>query len=271
MIQHTVEKITPKLAEAYLELNTFNRQARLAHVARLANDMASGRWVMNGAPIVFNGDGTLLDGQHRLLAIVRAGVPVDMLVVRGVSKTAMATIDSNVSRTAADVLSIDGLKNTNRTAAAVRILLSLKDGQYNSTKKRSNSEIYAFLQQHPMLPDAVTEVYDAAKLLRSAAVIPWFYLATHFTKQGILHETRTARQALDTIVSGIPAYDGDPMHVFRERVIRSDVSLQAVSDRLSFLWTLIASWNAFVHGEKSKICKIRRGPVGMIGVNFQDL
>ena len=81
-----VETITPEIAEAYMERNKINRSVSNHTVAKYANDMSNGMWQINGEPIVFDVNGNLKDGQHRLLAVIRAGVPVSMLVVRGVSE-----------------------------------------------------------------------------------------------------------------------------------------------------------------------------------------
>ena len=80
-----IELITPDQARQYLAFNTNNRNLRKAHVEKLANDIKNGRWVYNSATIVFNGDGTLLDGQHRLAAIIDADTPVKVAVARGVA------------------------------------------------------------------------------------------------------------------------------------------------------------------------------------------
>ncbi|KAF7277615.1 hypothetical protein GWI33_002970, partial [Rhynchophorus ferrugineus] len=79
-----VETITPDLARQYLAFNTHNRNVRSYRVKGYAADMRDGRWTLNGEAIKFSADGTLLDGQHRLQAVIEADVAVQMLVVRGV-------------------------------------------------------------------------------------------------------------------------------------------------------------------------------------------
>jgi len=81
----TQEKITPDMAQEYLKFNTENyRSLSKDRVISYASDMKNGRWQFNGESIKFSENGQLIDGQHRLQAIIRAGVPVDMLVIRGV-------------------------------------------------------------------------------------------------------------------------------------------------------------------------------------------
>ena len=81
-----VETITPQLAEIYLGKNTHNRNIRKPVVGKYANDMENGFWNFDGAPIRFADDGTLLDGQHRLHAIIKSNKAIDLLVVRGLKK-----------------------------------------------------------------------------------------------------------------------------------------------------------------------------------------
>ena len=82
----TVETITPAMAEEYLRHNEHNprKTASRRQVESYARDMAAGKWFINGEPIVFDANGDLKNGQHRLMAIIKANVPVDMYVVRGV-------------------------------------------------------------------------------------------------------------------------------------------------------------------------------------------
>lgn len=69
--------VTPAMATKWLEEgNTHNRKVRDSVVMRYAADMKAGRWKQTHQGIAFNGDGTLLDGQHRLFAIIEADTEV---------------------------------------------------------------------------------------------------------------------------------------------------------------------------------------------------
>ena len=82
----TVETITPAMAEEYLRHNEHNPRKRPNRkvIDSYAQDMKTGNWFINGEPIVFDANGDLKNGQHRLMAIIKANVPIEMLVVRGV-------------------------------------------------------------------------------------------------------------------------------------------------------------------------------------------
>jgi len=98
-----VMMVTPELAEKFLATNTNNRPVRPTHVRALAHSIMRGEWVVSHQGIAFSTQGVLLDGQHRLRAIVVAGTPVQMVVTTGVSESAFKVIDCGVRRTLADL------------------------------------------------------------------------------------------------------------------------------------------------------------------------
>lgn len=94
-----MELITKEIAIKYLEHNANNPRKKVNHnrVKGYAADMKAGKWSMNGEAIVFDADGNLKDGQHRLMAVVESGVPVLMFVVRGIDPS-IVLFDHNITR-----------------------------------------------------------------------------------------------------------------------------------------------------------------------------
>src|SRR5688500_13425048 len=100
MSEPTIEKvtITPQMAKDWLAANTHNRKLRDHHVVALSRDMKAGRWHDTGTPIKFDRAGVLLDGQHRLEAIVLADVPIQMWVFRGLESEVQDYMDTGLRR-----------------------------------------------------------------------------------------------------------------------------------------------------------------------------
>lgn len=98
--------VTPEIAAQFLLNNKSNRAMRRTHVARLADDIREGRWQLTHQGIAVSADGELLDGQHRLQAIIEAGVPVPMAVATGIAAdSAMGLmVDVGAVRSAADLI-----------------------------------------------------------------------------------------------------------------------------------------------------------------------
>ena len=108
-----VELITPVKAAEYLEHNLGNnRNIREHRVAAYARDMASGKWELTPSGIAFDEDGVLVDGQHRLRAVISADTPVYMNVTRNVPHDAVAAIDRGLKRNYSDAAKLAGIKDT---------------------------------------------------------------------------------------------------------------------------------------------------------------
>lgn len=103
--------ITPQVAQMMLEHNTHNRNLTESRAQAYARDMASGNWRYTGEGIKFGPDGTLLDGQTRLRAIVLSGVTITMPVWRGIDPDAQLVMDSGRPRSNSDALSLRGEKD----------------------------------------------------------------------------------------------------------------------------------------------------------------
>ena len=100
--------ITPAIAEEYLGKMRHNRTLRQQHVDRLAKDIANGRWTDSNDAIAFNEAGELINGQHRLNAIIKAGVGAQLLVVKGLEAKAMTNLDAGAKRLPSDALHLMG-------------------------------------------------------------------------------------------------------------------------------------------------------------------
>ena len=106
----TLEQITPAVARQYLARNVGNRPSSPTWVEQLAKMIIDGDWKLTHQGIAFNCDGTLKDGQQRLMAVVRAGRAVPMLVTRGLPNESMPIIDIHRRRTDVDALRIMGIE-----------------------------------------------------------------------------------------------------------------------------------------------------------------
>lgn len=98
--------ITPEIAKQMLLSNGSNRRLRAHRVSKYANDMRNGNWHLTGQTITFGSNGQLLDGQHRLAAVIEADVPVQFLVVTGAE--VVPTYDNGLPRSLADQLYLNG-------------------------------------------------------------------------------------------------------------------------------------------------------------------
>ena len=80
----SVEDITPEMAAAWLSNNFGHREIKQARVEKFANQMNEGDWQFNGKVIILSDTGMLMNGQHRLSAVVQSGKTMRSIVIRGV-------------------------------------------------------------------------------------------------------------------------------------------------------------------------------------------
>lgn len=104
-----IEKVTPLMAKKYLESNTKNRVIKPLHVKRMAQSMVNGDFLLTNMGIGFDTNGVLTDGQQRLHAVIKANVPVQMLVLRNLNPKARLVVDTGVIRTHSNSLQMSGL------------------------------------------------------------------------------------------------------------------------------------------------------------------
>lgn len=116
------EIITPTLAAQYLERNKHNRPLKNRSIQEYTQSMKAGMWRSNGEAIKFDTDGNLLDGQNRLWAVIESGIPVTMLVARGIESGAQETMDTGAKRSLPDILKLRGESNWVSLSAVIRAL-----------------------------------------------------------------------------------------------------------------------------------------------------
>ena len=103
----SVERVTPDKARYMLQSNSENRKLRKGVILRYATIMTDGAWKTSPEPIVFSESGRLLNGQHRLTAVVHSGTSQNFLVVKNVSESTFSVLDRGAIRSTADALGVN--------------------------------------------------------------------------------------------------------------------------------------------------------------------
>ena len=122
------EKISPSTATKYLKKNMVNRNLSDSRVNAYASDMRNGNWKLNAEGIKFNAKGELVDGQHRLNAVIKSGKTVAFLVVRGIDDD-VSIFDRGRNRSEFDSLQIEGMSKevaNSQTVAIAKLHFTLQ-------------------------------------------------------------------------------------------------------------------------------------------------
>jgi len=148
--------LTPDIAQEMLKANKDNRSIYPTHVKFLIDQMKSEEWEVDGMPIRFSKNGRLLDGQHRLTAVLESGIAYPCLIVRGLKNESFVVMDTGKNRGGKDVISIEGFKNATQIAATCRQIIKLQARSQSRTRV-SNTKLLNFVRENPDVYDHCTK------------------------------------------------------------------------------------------------------------------
>ena len=249
----TIETITPARAAEMLASNTNNRPLRRAHVDSIARDMAAGNYPLNGEPIIIGRDGTILNGQHRLHACVKANVPFETLVVYGIERDAMVTMDSGAKRSLADQLRLSGHKNVKELASLISLAIRWGSGR-DRFRYITNSEALLFMERNPEVKTAARFIHKTSKspAKPNRAAIGAIALAgLHATNDELEVEQFVA------MVCGDTADKDHPTYVLWKTMVGWASQRNVHRDSWLHLAMLIKCWNATVMGQPVRLYRRR--------------
>jgi len=210
-VRFKVEEISPQTAESYLNYNKINRPLRKGLVEKYASDMLNGLWGMTHQAIAFDEQGNILDGQHRLWAIVESGKTIEMPVARGLAPEARDYIDQGAPRTVVDVAKLrDPDSNITQFwgATARRMMIGTR-----THVVFTRQEVLNFLEKHEKaLTFAITDALQGKRVFRvTPAAIPAVIARAFY------HEDKDRIREFGSIMLGsMPKCDEDSgAHVLR--------------------------------------------------------
>jgi hypothetical protein len=142
-----IEQITPQIAGVWLDQNANNnRKVRSGRVKGYAADIRAGRWRLSDQAITFDVHGVLVNGQHRLLAIVDADMPITSLVVRNLPTESMLILDGALKRSTDDNFCMTDKGYPRQCGSTVRrVLLGMRAF---AGRPYTDQEVDEFMQDH---------------------------------------------------------------------------------------------------------------------------
>lgn len=254
----TEMSITPKIALEMLERNTRNRTLNAAQVEWLAGELKAGRGVFDGSPIRFDANGVLLDGQHRLRAVVEAGSSLRTIVLGNLATEAMATIDTGRSRSLADVMAIEGNKNTAQLAALTRMVNAWNDKTgFDGTAysmKVSNALGLEVANRFPEIADSVTW-FGKHKGAEARMYVPVALMFCHWVLRRFGGET--GEVWLTACVYGNKLDEADSRVVLRRSLLGSIGTTRGQKAKMAQIAMTIKAWNCHLTGKKMQLASYR--------------
>lgn len=257
-----VVTITPAMAQSWLKRNSGNRPLKQSHVLRLAKAIGAGGWKLTGDPIRFSETGKLIDGQHRLQAIVLADQPAQCVVMQGLSDDIFDVIDSGSVRSRADAVHIKyqlPVEKTRLLSSTATIACYYERGIFSFRSGLESSDVLAYLDANPDMVDAVEYVHSTVP--RESPVAKSIIAAFYFFARRLDH----ALADRFILRFGIGAVEGpsDNLLYLRNqcqnmRAARRPMPVGEVLGRLIVVWNSERRGRPIKHPQNIRV----RGPEG---------
>lgn len=249
----SLQRITPDIATQYLEHNKTNRNFKKSRVARYAREMTRGQWLQTGDPIRFDTNGDLIDGQNRLLAIIEAGVTLDMYVIRGLEPKSYTVLDSGLARTWGDALGRDTAQATHK-AAICRVLLCVDlGGDPRDTRDLevvTRVDCEEFYHEHEAVIDNATQVGSSVyKAFVGGNRTAWGAFVVMAGDRNAL----AAYEFVDGVRTGADLAQGSPILALRN-FLSNNRQLPNAGYHLALL---IKAWNGWLAGQARTVMVVR--------------
>jgi hypothetical protein len=253
--------VTPKLAKELLLKNNSNRRVSDVRVDLYAEDMRNGRWKEKTAEFIkIAEDGDVLDGQHRLLAIIKSGTCVNLQIAYGVSKSVFDVLDTGKIRSSADVFSIEKIENYTVISAIIKSYLSLNKNHKTDLNKSSKAlglTNTIILDEYKKRPDFWQETaHFSFKCYRKFAhILPTSFIGTLYAYFYDV-SSEDSRNFLNQLCSG-EGITNSSISVLRQALLKDKVAQRKMQsqDKMAII---IKTWNAFRLGKNYKIMKFDR-------------
>lgn len=237
--------ITPDLATEWLEKNETNRVLRPGQINKYARDIQTGDFTLSNDAICFDPDGNLLNGQHRLHAIIKSDTPLLHGIMYNVPPDTMKNMDSGASRTIADVLRNQGETHVETLGSTVRQLILLEARGWTTRAgyggNASRQEILDHLEATPSIRESV-QAADASG--RRIGVGPSATAITHW-----IISRSAGREAADRYIHQLDTRANEPersaVHAVATRItnIRRADGKQTVSEWVYLLLRGYTYWS----------------------------
>jgi hypothetical protein len=237
-----IMSVTPEMAAKWLGKNEGNRKLREHRAAYLARAIDEGKFKLTHQAIAITRKGRLIDGQHRLRAIILANTAAPLVVATDVPDDTFAVLDAGLPRTMAERLRSDK-KETGICTSMFRLLVG-----------RSNAHEYEIEVMLDVFGGALRAL-DAVPPSRSSRKFEKYaFLAAFVLRLAIAQRKGDEKDVarLSTILERLRRADmtgAAPVVLslyrqFNEGVANSDIAVAPATDQFCRGWVALDARNA---------------------------
>jgi hypothetical protein len=245
--------LTPEIAEYLLGRNTKNRPVKKHKVVEYVRDIKAG-WVHNGDTIRMSVSATMLDGQHRCLAVIETGISIETGLMYALPDEVFTTIDTGRARTASDVFYISGIENHTRMTAITKFVMNFKKGCYEFAARGysrgklsiTNGDALEFCQANlKSLQESYYYGFNKDNKIVSGTILASLHYI--FKEKNKFYADNFCKSLAD----GIGLAKDSPVYVLRNKLIQ-DSRLKRKMNIYEKVGIICKAWSYYIKNKKIK-------------------
>ena len=260
MYRVEIKLITPdearKMLDRSAEVGFKNRPLNIAKVRAIANAIKSGKYNMTNDTICISVTGAVINGQHRLHAVIMAGMPILEVVKYGFTDEAFADMDITSKRTNNDILACMGVEKYRNTISAGlgQLVYFLKTNNVITSSpfrilNKTVVDMFPVYEKYSMLFNEGAAMYKNQTLIRIPCCI---YIMAYVLFGSI--NTNTGKIFFEKFNSGDCLSADSPIFAMRKQT-EQIINQKPMLRNPSVFALAILAWNAFVLGKPKKILR----------------
>ena len=248
-----VALVTPEKASQWLRNNPNNRRKSKAGIRKLAQVIVNDEWKLNGESIIIDSTGRLLDGQHRLEAVMIAKKPVYCVVVEGVDPEAFDSIDQGRKRTNGDVFEIMGEADGGMLSAACAWVYRYQHGYMYNQVRLTPQQAANVLDVHSGLRESIPmgRLVGKTRLCPPSVATALHYLFSKVDRE-------FAQEFMSRLADGAGLDEDSP--ILRLRKLLSNNQMATAKLPAPYVaGMIIRAWNRWMNGQYRKGIAMKQG------------
>lgn len=256
-VTETIRVINPEFAHKLLKYNPKNRLLNHSHVRGLASQMEQGLFIPELGFISFDKKGQMIDGQHRLNAIIESQTSFKMKIITGLNPDVRNIIDTGLKRSLADILRMDGIENAGVVSGAIaKIIIFGETGRFDArlNRKLHNADFKKAMKKHPEIVICAEKLRPSAIFRRPAQILTLYSLCYKVAP-------RKADDFFLRLMTGENLEKNSSLLEIR-RIVLNKIGTRNNIAMPDLIFALISVWNASRKGKSYDVGRINQAPRG---------
>jgi hypothetical protein len=246
--------VTPRHAATLLINNTHNRPIRKPFLRQLVKAMKEGDFRFVGDPVRISVDGTILDGQHRLTAIVLSDVPQTLMLLTGLANEDQLYMDQGQRRSPGNQVGLQlEVPQANAVAGVGRLVHRWLNGNIVHPQYPTNPELVRFIREDE---EGFVSAMQRSKILARDAKAGGAPSGAALYRMNLINPALATR-LFEGVSKGAGLEEGNPILTLRNALVGRRVAERWTAEEE--LETYIRTWNYLTRNKSLKTLKVRGG------------